>query len=83
MFQVASGKLFSLAENTRAETLSWHTYIRYLNIEKKKKNLLIVFFFNIITIIILLCFMIHLKLWCFVYINFIIYITNKTLKKLT
>lgn len=36
MFKVASGKLFSLTENTRAETLSWHTYIRYLNKSKKK-----------------------------------------------
>ena len=38
MFQVASGKLFSLTENKRAETLSWHTYIRYLNIKKKKEK---------------------------------------------
>ena len=37
MFQVASGKLFSLTENKRAETLSWHTYIGYLNIKKKKE----------------------------------------------
>ena len=38
MFQVASGKLFSLTENKRAETLSWHTYIRYLNIKNKKQK---------------------------------------------
>ena len=38
MFKVASGKLFSLTENTRAETLSWHTYIRYLNKAKKQRK---------------------------------------------
>ena len=40
MFNLVSGKLFSLTENTRAKTLSWHTYIRYLNIAKKKIQLL-------------------------------------------
>jgi len=44
MFNVASGKLFSLTENTRAETLSWHTYIRYLNKSKKKEQQIILLF---------------------------------------
>ena len=44
MFKVASGKLFSLTENTRAETLSWHTYIRYLNKSKKKEQQIILLF---------------------------------------
>ena len=30
MFQVASGKLFNLTENKRAETLSWHSTVPYV-----------------------------------------------------
>ena len=41
MFKLASGKIFTLTENKRAEILSWHTYIRYLNIEKKKLSILL------------------------------------------
>ena len=38
MFQVVFGKLLSLTENKRAETLSWRTYIGYLNIKREKSN---------------------------------------------
>ena len=35
IFNVVSWKLLSLTENSKTETLSWYTYIRYLNIAKK------------------------------------------------
>ena len=85
MLNLVSGKLFSLTENTRAETLSWHTYIRYLNIAKKKK-------FNYLSyyLFITFCYYISIRVLQFIIIIMPYYIINlwsfchqqKTLKKL-
>ena len=60
MYIAASGSLLSLSDNPRAETLSWHTYIRYLSVAKKKQEKLVVlinifFYFSSIYFLIVIC----------------------------
>ena len=70
MFNLVSGKLFSLTENSRAETLSWHTYIRYLNIAKKKFNYLSYYLF------VTFCYYISIRVLYFIIIIMPYYIIN-------